>query len=85
VPPGGGKTTIIHEVAKSLGVGFIEKHMPTMLVEDFGVPNMGTDNEVFDYKLPDWFPAESRTDIPDDGILLFDDRNQADADLTEGL
>jgi hypothetical protein len=84
-PPGGGKTTIIHEVAKSLGVGFIEKHMPTMLVEDFGVPNMGTDNEVFDYKLPDWFPAESRTDIPDDGILLFDDRNQADADLQKVL
>lgn len=79
--PGGGKTTLVHEVAQSLGVGFIEVHMPTMLVEDFGVPNMASKSETFDYKLPDWFPAESRTDIPDSGILLFDDRNQADADL----
>ena len=79
--PGGGKTTLVHEVAQSLGVGFIEVHMPTMLVEDFGVPNMASKSETFDYKLPDWFPAESRTDIPDEGILLFDDRNQADADL----
>ena len=83
--PGGGKTTLVHEVAQSLGVGFIEVHMPTMLVEDFGVPNMASKSETFDYKLPDWFPAESRTDIPDSGILLFDDRNQADADLQKGF
>ena len=74
--PGGGKTTIIQEVAKELGVGYIEKHMPTMLVEDFGIlyPN---GDDMLHYKLPDWFPAEGRTDIPDEGILYFDDRNQA--------
>jgi len=36
-PPGGGKTTIVHEVAQELGVPYIERHMPTMLVEDFGI------------------------------------------------
>ena len=35
--PGGGKTTICREVADEMGVGFIEVHMPTMLVEDFGI------------------------------------------------
>ena len=82
--PGGGKTTIIQEVAKELGVGYIEKHMPTMLVEDFGIlyPN---GDEMLHYKLPDWFPYEGRTDIPDEGILCFDDRDQAGADLQKGL
>jgi hypothetical protein len=35
--PGGGKTTIVHEVADDLGVECRELHMPTMLVEDFGI------------------------------------------------
>lgn len=83
--PGGGKTTICQQVAEELGVGFIEKHMPTMLVEDFGVPDMATVGDSFAYKLPDWFPAKGRNDIPDEGILLFDDRNQAGADLQKVL
>ena len=82
--PGGGKTTIVQEVAKELGVGYIEKHMPTMLVEDFGIlyPN---GDDMLHYKLPDWFPYEGRDDIPDEGILCFDDRNQASADLQKVL
>ena len=62
--PGGGKTTISQQVASKLGVGYIEKHTPTMLVEDFGVPDMATSDDSFKYKLPDWYPAEGRTDIP---------------------
>jgi len=83
--PGGGKTTIVQQVAKQLGVGFIEKHMPTMLVEDFGVPDMASSDSTFAYKLPDWFPAVGRDDIPEEGILCFDDRNQASADLQKVL
>lgn len=82
--PGGGKTTICEEVAKELDVGFIEKHMPTMLVEDFGIMYPNGD-DMLHYKLPDWFPSEDRTDIPDTGILCFDDRNQANADLQKVL
>ena len=61
--PGGGKTTIVQEVAKELGVGYIEKHMPTMLVEDFGIlyPN---GDDMLHYKLPDWFPYEGRMTYP---------------------
>ena len=82
--PGGGKTSICEQVATDLGIGYIEKHMPTMLVEDFGIlyPN---GDDMLHYKLPDWFPAEGRTDIPDQGILCFDDRNQANNDLQKVL
>ncbi len=81
-PPGGGKTTIVEESATDLGVGYIEKHVPTMLVEDFGVPDMMTSSQSFGYKLPDWFPAKgSKHDDGRGGILCFDDRNQAGADI----
>ena len=78
--PGGGKTTIVQEVASELSVGYIEKHTPTMLVEDFGVPDMATGDKSFGYKLPDWFPFEG-SDTPDEGILCFDDRNQGGNDI----
>lgn len=81
--PGGGKTTIVHEVAQELGIPYIEKHMPTMLVEDFGVPDMMASGDSFGYKMPDWFPVKGKA--PDSGILLFDDRNQAGADLQKVL
>ena len=81
-PPGGGKTTIVHQAAEEMGITCIERHMPTMLVEDFGIlfPD-GTDQ--LSYKLPDWFPVMGKA--PDRGILLFDDRNQAGADLQKVL
>jgi MoxR-like ATPase len=81
-PPGGGKTTIVHQVAEELGITCIERHMPTMLVEDFGIlfPD-GSDR--LHYKLPDWFPVKGKA--PERGILLFDDRNQAGADLQKVL
>jgi hypothetical protein len=53
-----------------------------MLVEDFGIlfPD-GSDQ--LKYKLPDWFPIKGKA--PERGILLFDDRNQANADLQKVL
>jgi hypothetical protein len=85
-PPGGGKTTVVQENAKELGVHYIEKHLPTMLVEDCGVPDMMTSNNSFGYKMPDWFPAKgSKWDDGRGGVLCFDDRNQAGADLQKVL
>lgn len=81
--PGGGKTTIVHEAAKELDVPVIEKHMPTMLVEDFGILFPNGDQQSLHYKLPDWFPVKGKA--PEQGILLFDDRNQAGADLQKVL
>lgn len=80
-PPGGGKTTIVQEVAKELGVNYIEKHMPTMLVEDFGVPYPNKEGTSTHYLLPEWWPRDPQSE----GILCFDDRNQASADLQKVL
>jgi len=80
--PGGGKTTIVHEVAQELDIPCIERHMPTMLVEDFGI--LFPDNtDKLNYRLPDWFPVKGKS--PEQGILLFDDRNQAGPDLQKVL
>ena len=67
--PGGGKTSLVRRGSQELAIGYIEKHMPTMLVEDFGIPDVATDGENFGYKIPSWYPAEGRDDIPDEGIL----------------
>lgn len=83
--PGGGKTTIVHEVAQELDIPCIERHMPTMLVEDFGIlyPDGSPDSQRLSYRLPDWFPVKGKA--PEAGILLFDDRNQAGPDLQKVL
>jgi hypothetical protein len=80
--PGGGKTTLVHEIGKELSIPVVERHMPTMLVEDFGILFPTADGGL-EYKLPDWFPVKGVA--PDNGILLFDDRNQASADLQKVL
>jgi hypothetical protein len=83
-PPGGGKTTIARDVASALGRGYVEMHLPTMLVEDFGIPEI--QGATLSYKLPDWFPAKgSRHDVPAGGVLCFDDRNQAGTDIQKVL
>jgi len=82
--PGGGKTSIVHQVAKKMARHYIERHLPTMLVEDFGIPVIGGDT--LHYKIPDWFPAKgSKWDDGKGGILCFDDRNQANADIQKVL
>lgn len=82
--PGGGKTTLIRDVAAELNLHYIERHLPTMLVEDFGIP-MPKDGSLT-YQLPDWFPAKgSKFDDGTGGILCFDDRNQASPDIQKVL
>jgi hypothetical protein len=81
--PGGGKTTIVHEAAQELGIPVVEKHMPTMLVEDFGILFKNDNKRGLHYELPDWFPVKG--EAPEEGILLFDDRNQAGNELQKVL
>jgi len=83
-PPGGGKTTIVQDVANDMGLHYIEMHLPTMLVEDFGIPVI--DGPALTYKIPDWYPAKgSRHDDGRGGVLCFDDRNQAGSDIQKVL
>ena len=79
-PPGGGKTTAVRTTAEVLNKHYIEKHMPTMMVEDFGVPVLGS--AYLTYQIPDWFPAKgSKYDDGRGGVLCFDDATQAGPDL----
>lgn len=83
-PPGGGKTSIIRQVAEQLDRHYVEVHLPTMLVEDFGVPMLNSDT--LRYVLPEWYPAKgSHYDDGRGGVLCFDDSNQASADLQKVL
>ena len=66
-------------------IGYSEVHLPTKTVDDFGIPDMLTGGETIAYRLFEWFPAIHRTDIPEQGILCFDDRNQASADIQKVL
>jgi len=82
--PGGGKTTLVQSVTEALGLHYVERHLPTMLVEDFGIPVIG--GETLRYMIPDWFPAVgSRYDDGRGGVLCFDDRNQAPANIQKVL
>ena len=82
--PGGGKTSLVRQVAKDLDRHYIEQHLPTMLVEDFGVPY--PDGDTLSYKLPKWYPAKgSQWDDGRGGVLCFDDRNQGDNNLQKVL
>lgn len=65
------------------GFGYQELHMPTMLVEDFGILFPQANSDTLHYKLPEWFPVKGKA--PEHGILCFDDRNQASADLQKVL
>lgn len=83
-PPGGGKTSIVKQIAKDLNYQYIQRHLPTMLVEDMGVPMI--DKPMLYYKISDWFPAKgSKYDTGQPGVLCFDDRNQAGNDLQKVL
>lgn len=83
-PPGGGKTTIVKEVAQELDVPIITIHLPLRKVEDFGMPKFEGDTHSF--TCPDWFPAKGSVhDTGKGGVLLFDDRNQADTDIQKVL
>ncbi|MHA2380640.1 MAG: hypothetical protein ACXADS_15295 [Candidatus Thorarchaeota archaeon] len=81
-PPGGGKTSVCRKVKgtlqeqKNKEIGYIEVHVPTTLVEDFGMPWPTAEEKRFGYKLPWWWPIEGQ--CPDEGIICFDDRGQAE-------
>ena len=88
-PPGGGKTSLVKQVAEDLDIGFILVHLPTRVVEDFGLPvfdrHPDTGKTGVSMTNPHWFPSIDNDKVPENGILLFDDRNQAGPDLQKVL
>lgn len=86
--PGLGKTAIVKQAVKLLEketgkqYGFVLKHLPTMQPEDFGLPLPNVDKTKIKFIVPDWFPTPEAVKqglFPEYGVLLMDDRNQADS------
>lgn len=84
-PPGGGKTTIVREVAQELDLPIIIRNPALTPVEDFGAPDMLAEGKSFGYKMPDWFPYQGKPGTENGGILLFDDRTQAGPDHQKAI
>ncbi|HSG20340.1 MAG TPA: AAA family ATPase, partial [Burkholderiaceae bacterium] len=84
-PPGGGKTTIVREVADELDLPIITRNPALTPVEDFGAPDMLAEGKSFGYKMPDWFPYQGKAGTERGGILLFDDRTQAGPDHQKAI
>lgn len=82
-PPGTAKTSIPEQVALARGIGCIKTHVPTMPVDDFGVPFPNADKDGLTYLLNDRFPLEG-SHWPDEGILIADELGQADGPSQKG-
>lgn len=75
--PGAGKTQIVSQIAKRLGIGFKPIHAPLMQPEDYGLPLPNKARTAIDFIVPAYkFPIEG-SDCPDEGILLIDELPQA--------
>lgn len=83
--PGLGKTQIIGQVARELGIGFRALHAPLMQPEDMGMPVVNATRDGIKFVVPtEKFPVEG-ADCEEMGILLIDELPQADASIQKTL
>lgn len=80
--PGIGKTDILMQIAEKLGLETEVVHVPLFRCEDFGIPHVV--NGKVEFSIPAWFPCAGSKHGPK-GILIFDDRNQADVNIQKVL
>lgn len=81
---GVGKSSIVRQVAKELGIPYIDLRLATQEVSDLiGIPTVGIDPTSGKKKTywarPEWFPGD---DTPK-GILFLDEMNRAPRDVTQ--
>jgi hypothetical protein len=78
-PPGVGKTQLVAQAAKALGVAFRTIHAPLLQPEDYGFPVISQNRENVDFIVSrEKFPVVG-SDCPDKGLFLIDELSQADA------
>lgn len=80
-PPGGGKTSVVKQVTKELGIGMAFIHAPTANSEDIGCPSIMGEDDWLRWKLTDQLPFEGNDDFPDHGIIVVDELPQAAKDV----
>lgn len=83
--PGLGKTQIVGQIARDLGIGFKCIHAPLKQPEDMGMPVVNAARDDVHFVVPsDDFPIVG-TDCPETGILLIDELPQADNSIQKIL
>jgi len=83
--PGTGKTQLVKDIAKDAGVGFVFIPASTMRPEDLTVPDVLSEGSTYDYKIFKNLPVIGNEDLPDRGVLVFDESSQADLDIQKFL
>lgn len=79
-PPGVGKTQVVGQVARDLGIGSHELHAPLMLNEDFGMPQFLADGEVGFATPGHKFPFVDSDHFPDQGLINVNEVAQCSPD-----
>lgn len=76
--PGIGKTEVVEQAAKALGIGFMVIHVPLMQAEDYGLPAISNDRDDVRFVVSkEKFPLVG-SDCPEKGLFLLDELNQGD-------
>lgn len=81
-PPGAGKTSVVNQCAKKLGVGSIEIIASQMdPVDTRGLPILSTENKSTVWSIPSYLPRDPESK----GILFFDELPNAPAAVQNSL
>ena len=82
--PGVGKSSVIYQAAKALGLPVIEFRPANHGIEDLiGLPTFNEDKTKASYAIPDWLPNEERDG--EKGILFIDEFMQANPAMQSAL
>lgn len=82
--PGVGKTAIVGQVAKKLGIGFVHFHVPNMLPEDLSMPIIDAKNVTVSFALDGRLPVVG-SGLPEHGIVLLDELAQGGMEVQKAL
>jgi len=78
--PGIGKTAIANQVGERLGIPVIHIHVPSLLIENLGIPYPIIDEKKIEFFLTGLLPVFG-SGHPERGIVLLDEAGQAGPEL----
>jgi hypothetical protein len=82
--PGLGKTRIPQDLAKDMGLEFIQFHAPTLQPEDIALPATNADRTKIDFLVNGRFPVEG-SEHADEGLIVIDELPQGDNSIQKTM
>jgi hypothetical protein len=81
-PHGMGKSSVVRQVADSLGIGFYDLRLSQCEVGDVkGMPVINHETKSFKFYKPEWWPRDPKSS----GILFLDEINRAVTDVQQAV